>query len=79
LWWAAGIGQGAVVKRWPTGTTLKRTRKIRMVRRCCCGRREKEHELVVQALLAQDDVDADSDTNGRTPLWWAAANGHEAE
>jgi ankyrin repeat protein len=34
---------------------------------------------VVKLLLATDRVDPDSkDSNGRTPLWWAAGNGHEA-
>jgi ankyrin repeat protein len=34
---------------------------------------------VVKLLLAQDGVDPDSkDTSGRTPLSWAAENGHEA-
>jgi ankyrin repeat protein len=34
---------------------------------------------VVKLLLAQDGVDPDSkDKYGRTPLWWAAGNGHEA-
>ncbi len=34
---------------------------------------------MVKLLLAKDGVDPDSkDTDGRTPLWWAARNGHEA-
>lgn len=36
-------------------------------------------QLLEALLLAQDDVEADSrDEYGRTPLSWAAANGHEA-
>ena len=36
-------------------------------------------EAVVQLLLGTEKVDADSkDDDGRTPLWRAAANGHEA-
>ena len=35
-------------------------------------------EAVVPLLLATDTVDVDAkDNNGRTPLWWAAWNGHE--
>ena len=34
---------------------------------------------MVKLLLAKDGVDPDSkDSVGRTPLWWAAENGHEA-
>jgi ankyrin repeat protein len=35
---------------------------------------------VIKLLLATGEVDVDSkDTEyGRTPLWWAARNGHEA-
>ncbi|KAF2192994.1 ankyrin, partial [Zopfia rhizophila CBS 207.26] len=32
----------------------------------------------VELLLAKDDVDPNcKDNDGQTPLWWAAANGHE--
>jgi ankyrin repeat protein len=34
---------------------------------------------VVKLLLDKDGVDPDSKGgNGETPLWWAAANGHDA-
>ena len=36
------------------------------------------HEAVTRLLLGRADVEINSkDTNGRTPLSWAAANGHE--
>ena len=37
------------------------------------------NEAVVKLLVERDDVAANSkDKDGRTPLWWAAAGGHEA-
>jgi ankyrin repeat protein len=37
------------------------------------------HEAVVKLLLDTGKVDVDSKgVDGRTPVWWAAENGHES-
>ena len=45
--------------------------------RRCGGAAGNGHEAVVKLLFVKDGVDPDSkDDYGRTPLWWAAENGH---